>query len=129
MRCSMIPGLQSCMGDWSAYARFHGFPRDSDKFEGPIAVSGFPTVFVYPDLASCATVAPASIHEILEMRSTIAVCNSSFLLIFRSARTSARLHSVSKTQGYAEFLSCACTTSSAHLLQYLSITDISFPIE
>lgn len=31
MRCSMIPGLQSCMGDWSAYARFHGFPRDSGK--------------------------------------------------------------------------------------------------
>jgi hypothetical protein len=61
-------------------------------------------VLIYTKLASCATVAPASIHEILEMRSTIAVCNSSFLLVFRSAITSARLHRVSKIQGYAELL-------------------------
>jgi hypothetical protein len=41
--------------------------------------------FVYAKLASCGAVAPASIHEVFQMRRAVAVGNSSFLLIFWSA--------------------------------------------
>jgi hypothetical protein len=82
--------------------------------------------FVYAKLASCGAVAPASIHEVFQMRRAVTVGNSPFLLVFWGARSDASLDGISKTHGYTELL-LPFSITFAHWSQYLSMTAIPLP--